>query len=446
MEPTGSSLDGLAPELLNLILTQIPSIQDLHSLVRASSKVYRVFLLSKTRILSSVVHNTYPSDVIPDAITAVNASRLDRGPDKETVIKFINNYAEDRKRNHSEHLLPLSTSIALCKLHRSINYFVQDFTRRSILALQQCVQPSRDIEKLHAPLSTIEKARLQRAFVRFEIYGCLFYARPYFTGTIWSALKQAQIFLTEFPPWEIEELVCVRDYFIYRLADAFDQAEDDFVSATLAEELITTCDDTISGGGNLEKEAHHEEGEHQLDDLGVEDTSDVSDDDELAPDRWSEADRFFSTRSKFGDHDSYAEYMLSLGLHFFRQLFEADGEERRRLLEANTGYSESFLTEALRVPPQQSKFNENERKLLRENTILEFGTDMVNQMNEAWLWSHGYKPSGRWNSHFSNGLRKLGYVFWDSLRLRASGIIGQRYFQPPTQSPEGSVEASTNVS
>ena len=444
MEQPSKSLDGLAPELLSLILIQISTIQDLHCLIRASSQIYRVFLLSKTRILSSVVHSLYLPDIIPDAVTAVNALRLDRGPDKETVIKFINKYAEDRKLDHSDHLIPLSTYIALCKLHRSIDYFVQDFTRRSILALQQCVQPSGDIappqisEKLHAPLSTIEEARIQRAFIRFEIYGCLFYARPYFTRTKWSALEQAQIFLAQFPHWEIEELACVRDYFIHHITDAFDQAEDDFVSAVLAEELTASdanCDDTISRKRSLEKEPHNEEGEHQPDDLGIEDMSDDFEDGEFVPDRWSETDRFFSADSKCNYHDYYAEYMLSLGLHFFRQLFEANGEESRRLLKANAAYGEPFLTEALDVPAQETKIKEKEGKLRMENAILEFGTDMVDQVNEAWLWSHGYQPSVGWNRHSTNGLRNVGYVFWDSLRLRASGIIGQRYFHPPTQSP-----------
>ena len=448
-----NQLDGLSPEVLTLILHQVSSIQDLHSLVQASSQAYRVFLLSKARVLSAVVHHVFLPKVLPHAIAAIKASYLDRGPQKEVVIKFMDEYVEDQKVDHSELLLSLSTSIALCKLHRTIDFFIQDFTRRSISALQQCCQSNKDIappqtsEKLCAPLSIIEEARLQRAFTRFEIYGCLFYAKPYFTVTKWGASEQAQVFFAELPPWQIEELACVHDYFLRRLADVFDRAEDEFVFAELAEEPKPSkapFDDSIPRKENFQKDDRNNEGEENGDESGTDDYSDVFEAD--WHDRWSEPDAFFSSSSKISDHEYYAEYMLSLGLPFFRRLFETSGEELRQLLQANAAYGEPFLTAALDEPPQQNQFIERERQLCSENAILAFGTDTVDGRNEAWLWSHYYKPAVRRNKDCSEGLRGWGYVFWDSMRLRASDIIGLRYLQPSPQSPEGSGTTNTDVS
>ncbi|KAI9875610.1 MAG: hypothetical protein M1830_008208 [Pleopsidium flavum] len=413
------SLERLSPELQRLVLLQLPSFQSLHSLIQASPQYYQIFAASKERILSAVIKRIIHPDALPDALAAVRASFFEpRGPNRETALSFIDSLRHDRKIDHSKKLLPLSTSISLCQLHRSIEYLVYDFTQRTSPVLKQYSQSlglthhSEASEGEGPPLSSIEEARLQRAFYRVELYGHLFYTDPGARESM-RALEQAHTFLAEFPPWQIEELACIRDYISRRLAEAFDQAEDHFVKTVLAE-------------GDDQDHNHDTKSlapaENDNDDKDNEDDED-NEDDLVGPNRFDLDDDFFSKSTKVSYHDTYMEYMLSLGLPFLHHLFKKNGAELMQSIVVNVRYGGDFLTTALKAPPKRTVTYVME-EIARDNGVkLKFYGDDAKEPNEAWLWSNDFAPSVSWNSLCTQALRHWGYVFWDRSRLRASGIF-----------------------
>ena len=64
----------LPTEIHLLILLQLPTIQELYSLIRASLQHYQVFLTWKEEILCTVVSRILGPDVLVDAVAAVEAS------------------------------------------------------------------------------------------------------------------------------------------------------------------------------------------------------------------------------------------------------------------------------------------------------------------------------------------------------------------------------------
>ncbi|KAI9873323.1 MAG: hypothetical protein M1830_000545, partial [Pleopsidium flavum] len=393
------SLEKLSPELQTLVLLQLPSLQSLHSLIRASPQYYQVFAASKERILSAVIKRIIHPDALPDALAAVKASFFEpRGPKRETVLSFMESIRHDRKIDHSKKLLPLSTSISLCQLHRSIEYLVYDFTQRTIPILKQYVQTlglthrSEASEGEGPPISSIEEERLQRAFYRVELYGHLFYTdRDAREGM--RALEQAHTFLAEFPPWQIEELACIRDYISRRLAEAFDQAEDHFVKTVLAEGHDQDHNHDTKSLAAAENDNDDKDSEDDNDDENDEN----NEDDLVGPNRFDLDDDFFSESIKVY-HDTYMEYMLSLGLPFLHHLFEKNGAELMQSIVVNVRYGGDFLTTALRAPPKRTVIYVMEETARDNGVKLKFYGDDAKEPNEAWLWSNDFAPSVSWNS------------------------------------------------
>jgi hypothetical protein len=82
------------------------------------------------------------------------------------------------------------------------------------------------------------------------------------------------------------------------------------------------------------------------------------------------------------------------------------------------------------------EFLEHEKAVANGVTVI-FERDALDQPNEAWLWAHDYQPcelyvTSTWEFPIGEGLRRLGYVFWDSDRLRASWMLDDELVHPVT--------------
>ena len=453
MEQASRSLDGLPPELLTLILVQIASTRDLHSLIRASAHCYRIFVLLKKRVLSSLVHRVFPPDVLREAYYVVKVSGFEtRGPQKQQVLQFMETLDDDSPCDDPETLIPLSASIQLLRLHHSLDYFVQDYARRSISALQKraltsglALIPDPEIPPIlegeRVILSAIEEIRLQRAFCQFELYAYLFFTEAAADeGNIYThklaqltALEQADVFFARLAPWRVEEIACVRDYLIGRLEDVFDHVEDDYVKSVIAERFkgvaaVRSCDDFCCWARGSKDTSIL--GADKSNDSDLEDDNEDEMEDYGGPDRFEFDDHFFSQDTKFKNHNAYMEYMLSLGLPFLRKLFEAEGEKRRLLAVSNGLLGAAFLTRALKVHrPTRSTPSTRPTDLWYESKLI-FTEDSILKPNEAWLWSKKMELFSRWDFDQGRRWRDWGFVFWDSSRLGASKILSKKYICP----------------
>ncbi|KAM7214022.1 hypothetical protein V8F06_010594 [Rhypophila decipiens] len=88
-----------------------------------------------------------------------------------------------------------------------------------------------------APLSRAETARLQRAFLRYELYCRLFpyeEAKSEFIKSSISGESQFDLFIRRLEPWEVEELCSIHRFFFNLAADYMADLEYQFVESFLA--------------------------------------------------------------------------------------------------------------------------------------------------------------------------------------------------------------------
>ena len=413
VDDTKGYLESLPTEIQILILLQISTLKDLQSLIHASAHFYAAFRLSKAEVLSAVLRRIIHPSAISDALSAVTAERFEHERiDKEQITHFLDYF----KTVHDvTRVIPLSKSISLCQLHESVDYFVQRCSKQWLSVLQDrswALEPSLDLEDRSKPkpLSFIEEARLQRALYRFEFYCRIYqsldalYSRPVFDAT-----NQSRDFLALFPHWQIEELACVRDYVYQQLRFIFDRVEDDFVKYIIAEDFE-----------DVNVPQHYNRFYHKPSSCVA---SGVSFDDYFSPDRFDNYDYFFGDAEK-SRQLVYMEYIMSRGLPFLHRLLEADSQTRNKLVLANTKSAKEFLSDALEKPSTEDDgFNLQECIDFSSGVKLAFDGDGTGERNEAWLWSNDFRPWPMFYEHDKKHLRRWGYVFWDSSRLRVSGIL-----------------------
>ena len=322
--------------------------------------------------------------------TALRASRLAQDLSRSDILDFLKVMAKefDGQRKLPVPLYPID-AIAFCIFNCTIRYFVQRYTCYSLPMLAKSCKTERNLmdsepqsgSEQYVALSATEKGRLERAFCLFETY------RHLFAGlSIFSAREQADLFLKIFPKPLIEELACVRNFLKDHLCDTFGRVEDRFV-------------ETASRDGS---------------DLDAE---------EEPTGRWENDDSWFSRLGK-KCHSGDMEHLMSLGLPFLHQMFEADDAKCLDLISSNikTYYDkQTFLGKSL-AEPEESVANSQEIQDDYDGWEYEFDDD-TSKVTEGWLWATSYKTVAIRADRERKGLRYLGYVFWDSSRLRASGIL-----------------------
>ena len=120
-------LHGLSPEIQTLILLQLESTKSLSVLIHTSPYLFTVYLTSKQKILSTCVQREIETEVLPIATAAAKISSLPRGSDKTTVIDSIR-YLDTLDTTESMvRTLPISISIHLSRLYRTVNFVIKDF-------------------------------------------------------------------------------------------------------------------------------------------------------------------------------------------------------------------------------------------------------------------------------------------------------------------------------
>lgn len=422
--------DRLSAELITPILLEIPTTQSLYSLIRASPKAYQVFLTSKETILVSLMRRAIRPAAFIDALAAAQASQLkDVGPDRKTVLAFLRKYEINRHKAVEQKGLhySLPTAVSLCQLYRSTQYFIKDLTSRSSFYLRRCgstafvetgsspqngfIVPqenghdglsrgreniSVDRDHQYAPLSEVEECRLQRAFYRHELYTRIFSSGMEYSGKkLWELPSDSHFFLDKYQHYEIEELACVENHLWSLLSSSFDRIEPSFVGIQLPQPPFHNSE--IINFQSFQRSTELREAKYQI-------------------------------------HSLYTDYLLSLSLPFLHYALRLDRLDMQREMSSHIyydGQKHSLLT-ALggfwkRISPKENNLINGYIHAVARNNRFEF-KDAADRSNEGWLSLYG-------NTYFvpphiiRHTTQSLGYVFWDSQRLRNSGFVGPQYVQ-----------------
>lgn len=437
--PSACPLELLQPEIQRQILLQADNPLDLHAMVQASPRLLQVFRLNKQYILSAVACRQFHPALITEAVTFAKMSQLEQPLSRENALKYCH-IDQSKLREWQDSDLSIPESIKLNELANNIRFFTQDLANTTLPIMRNLGSPNPvDMSSEYksdmpfTELSDSETGRLQRAFCRFETYRLLFakcFANMDHNATrtsnnvVIAPGEQVEHYLLKFPDFQITEMNCVRDFLYRRLWAVFAEVEKEAVQNMSPEPFIFKPRDRL---GRLSEQ-------------------------------W-DSPIFLLTHMGKTSGKHQIEKLISLGLPHIRKILRTSGEKKRELFlhieppDKYPAFHLKFLTPALDLMtfgevaqlvdsnPDNLEAVELKRLQLNYDPLLDRTSDVLEGFGtpDAWQWAH---PEGRGaltvRDHCSRVLREWGYVFWDSARLRDSGILDKDPWeaQPTYWSPD----------
>jgi len=411
-----AGLEDLPPDIFFLMLVNASSMEVLWGFIRASPRIFAVFRDQRDVILSTVIIREIGVSVLQEAQSALRSSRreLREFVSKKDTLDWIATYEAEISRDQPVQQTSLGASaVPLWRQHRSVkslaSLYVRERLHIAIHEFERVVnEEARQRDHCYdlEDLSDTEKARLFRGFYRFAIYGNLFFYDGR-RGRIENAMyapEQCENFLCLFPSWQVEELSCVNDFVEDKVLDKWQEKEENEYNTLIAADPSTW-------------------------DINNRTKANRSD------------DYYFSTREKRGWQESYLQYFGTLKVPTLVSLFTAQDDKLLQIVKENLEgqWQHDFLFKALGEDPYYFPFinpkRDEQEKKVSDGVTVQFHRDSVSEANEAWLWAHNYQPcdlyiEASYNFPIGEGLRRFGYVFWDSSRLHNAGILEKEFVWP----------------
>ena len=408
--PQGNALDMIEPELQREVLMYAETPEDLYSLIQASPRLLQVFLLNKRRILSVVARRQFHPNVLSEALTVSKICAFEQPLSRETAMKY-SRIDEAEIKEWQSTTSTTSESASMCHLARDVRFFIEDFARNT-LPIAEGLSHSLEFEVVpeywpenpvrYSQLSNTEIGRLQRAFCRFEIYRRLF-ARCHGSldhnskhcpwDPLFSATEQADLYLKQFPDYQIIEIQCIRDYLYRRLRGICNQIEDEAVNTLPPDIFLDLADSDIRPGS-----------EHGI--------------------------HLFTDDGKY-NQDAHIEHLLSLGLPYLRRVFEASGDLRNALfvrfcpgLDTTiiNHHDYHFITAAFDNLGENPAYETPPDDI--DSIDFWWGPDLEDLSRPGvWYWAYPTGPRSGLNDTSIGGLKAWGFIFWNSERLHDIGIL-----------------------
>ena len=205
-------IESLPLELRQMILASLDSYDSVRTAIASSPFFYRAFLRAEHSILSEILRREIDSETFPDAIIALQVSKIDLR-DTEEILEMLASWY-----SHRAVPIPRCTlaDTTCSKLHAAVVFFADAFVSSTL-----CKHPvTGDPETSPRPPTATEWTRIQRAFYRFELYSVLF-RRPVYNGSqydIYGAVQKREMFFRRYSACEIEQLACVYEYLFLHMS------------------------------------------------------------------------------------------------------------------------------------------------------------------------------------------------------------------------------------
>ena len=280
----------------------------------------------------------------------------------------------------------------LFKLSHVLDTFVTEYAQDALGKLSGILTPK--AAQRSPQLSAMERSRLQRAFLRFEIY-----RKVCMTGLLihdWSPLKMRPAFwrwfISPLAPWELEQMSAVHAYLWNRLeATAFDLEHDlaQHLNAQLARQAPTPTGNEPSTDAQPMK------------DYGL---------------------AMFQVNGDAGTRQEQLEFVLAMGLPLLRHLWRSEPAKQMSLLTSYMWRAcDGLLNDVLRERWQLDRG-------INTTADSAFYVSPTSVPSPGWLWLRdSYIP---WTFYRADALDRarvrevgnLGLVFWDAARLQRLGV------------------------
>lgn len=395
-------LENIPVELRLCILLNLEEIASLRALMHASPLYHRAYSSQHRLVLSKILFYRASPDVLVDALTAVRSPgirRREKGDDTRAVGELLDTYKAHRGVTALTFgNLPLDEIVSLAQLHGVIESVVQLFCEWASSAHSS----SGEAMTLRVPLSSSEKRRFQRALYRFEIF-CRLFRSPYeFGDSPFDTMDQSHRFLALFPPWEVKEIACVRDYFIYTYHQMFKRYEEELIESW---ESDSDAEDYVVGS--------------RLQHNGTVLMRVVNNSKRLIT--------TLDTSLPF-----YEENCMTHGLAFLLKASRATQPEQFKILRGQLNDVESFLSQTLIEPPYDFSYPGAAYRAWTAQEEIRLSNDF-DSPNAAWTWATGNKVEIFYAEYNKEVLRRWAYVMWDRPKLEQWGILNEsneQYMSP----------------
>jgi hypothetical protein len=241
-----NTLDGLPVELKICILQQMPDIQSIRSLVLASSKYYQTYDTVRSHILFDLLLQHYNDEVeITEALVAMRSEGViaEDPRNRDKIIDLLDcrrrGTREGKKYKHDS--FSIDEIVKLLKLHEAAVYFMDEFS----VSIPQPSWWQTAVQGRwgsgNVKFSHTERARFLRAFYRLQIW-CYIFGQPEcypssssaqlasdrpsyneWTDRTFSHEEAFRLIWGSMPPWEVEEIGCLLEYFILKYIQIFQE-------------------------------------------------------------------------------------------------------------------------------------------------------------------------------------------------------------------------------
>lgn len=221
-----ASLEGLPIELQYEILQRLTCLPSLDAIIHASTSYHKAYVARRQSILADVLSRDIGPNVLFEANAVAMALTINNKDGKE-IRQFLRNYKNRRQEAAvmSFERLSLPQTVTLSQVQYAVRFSTEAFCQTTL-----STHPLTGKKQEHIPpLSSNETRRISRAFYRLELFCMIFNQPSCNVSHKVDSMDMCHLFLHQFPPWEVEEIACVRDYIIGRYTQLFAKYEHELV-------------------------------------------------------------------------------------------------------------------------------------------------------------------------------------------------------------------------
>ena len=414
------TLERLPPELLTLILQEVDSPVSLLRFISASPQCLKIFSQYSELILSTIIRKTVPAPTLPHLIAGVNVP-TGKDTTNENRTFFLDSYLDSPS---IEFPTQKEQIISMCRLWTQVSHFERRYFCAAMAELgfsyyqysalntstpslvpskrERCDDDSvQQSPEAHTP-SPSERIRLQRAFLRFDIYCQLFPLRPPWEGcSNVSSNEQFTLILSRLKPWEVEEITCVNQYLTVLAGTYVDYLQDQFVRAVLSRPGAVYIEPPSTSS-----RSHPE-------------TQNINGVKLRSFDHIDVGGPFFFYGKEHRNHaDAEANELAARGLNYMFRLDTSNEHARKKVLLEDGPWIRDFLPGALECAPGYGP------ESLQPETARNEDSSTANVGCYQYKVPKDEEVYLRINEMYLKncGVRELGYVFWDSDRIELSAV------------------------
>ncbi|VUC22895.1 unnamed protein product [Clonostachys rosea] len=350
------SISKVPLEVVGIVLEHLDSPQSLASAIISSPVFYQAFIASRSQVPISIFQRSILPGARKDALAILKCSSVSTENQLGDLWEFL-----DTHLDHDKTTFPFPRDNAaitiLMKLITRVLRLERDYFNDTMFNLADAPNGDASEHKLldsPTPLSDTERTRIQRAFLRLELYSRCFLIGEDDIGiqvSVASAELQFDRFVHRLQPWEVEEMVCIHQYLSFRVGTLIEQVQNEIVAIAFRHQAQGPSAKSSNGKvrmSMMDKLLPYPSSKPAIPSI---DSAKLPEDQTYDPDDFStfaywRGSPIFTMDGRREFYE-FLSSLVSRGLEYLVSVFDADQESQRHLLLSGQYITREFLPEAI---------------------------------------------------------------------------------------------------